>query len=311
MPRKRRYNRRKRKRKSTSFGRKLLKDSRDARTSSAAEKAVKVIAKREAEKLIPKLLFRRYLFANYDADTNIMLEGSATRIDWNGEIVALAQIPLMDNATIPTYAMQNDPDIRPNPQVYNFGVNVIAPMRSFDGFRRGSAISIRKISLGLRFWTEQIGVGVPQLLDNVFVKYKVIAVQEDVAQQSQALSAPPADEVLPMNIFGYSSRLDRDIEEVSRPYKVRTLLSGGQLLNYSTTSRQTRQKQHFLSLKRPLRIEYASGDPATGAAPDQYGQRVTGPWKIYLVLRSSCPATYAALYKPLVGGFIKLSYTDT
>jgi len=311
MPR--RYGKRKsrRRRGKRTFSKKLLRDAKTARIDSAAEKAVQIIAKREAEKLMPPLLiFRRYLFCDYDSANNLLNPALATQLDWGGQIVALAQVPIMDNATIPTYAMQNDPDIRPNPQVYNFGVNVIAPQRSSDGFRRGSHIEIKKIQLGVKAWTDQMGVGVAQLLDNCYIKYAVIAVQENVLIQEVALSSPPVEEVLHMKIWGYSSRLDDEIEKETRKYKVRTLVKGSFRLNYGTTSKNERTREHFTELKRPLRIEYAPGDPATGAAMDQYGQRVVGPWKLYLALRSNVPGTYNAIYKPLVAAYCKLSYSD-
>lgn len=306
--RKRFSRRRRRKKGRSSFGKKLLRNAKTSRIDSAAEKAVAIIAEREAKKLMPSpLIFRRYLFADFDKETNIMNNG--TRVTWEGEIVSLGQIPIMDNATVATYAQQVDPDIRPNPN-YAFGINVIAPQRYFNGYRRGNRVKINNFQLGLRMWTDQIGVGVVQALDKVFVKYAVIAVQQDVANQELALSVPAPEHMLDMKVFGFSSRLDYDLTEPKRPYKIRTLLQGGQVLNYSTVSKQTRQKEHFVKLKKPIVLEYEPGNPLTGAPMDQYGQKVIGPWKLFLVVRSSCPGTYAPLYQPSIGGYIKLSYSD-
>lgn len=292
--RRRRYGKNRKKKKSTRAGKKLLREARTSRVDSAAELAVKLIAKREAAKLLPpNKLFRRYYFCDYDGGLNTWT--NPTALDLNGLVVHICQIPLIDNATMITQPPVSDPDMRPNVPNYLRGTNVLAPMFDQIKYRSNSMITIKNINVGLRFYLQELGVATPER-PFIDVEYAVVSTS-NTAQYGLTWS-PPIDQILPYKQWGYSSRLDRIDRDNSALFKWRTLAKGRVRLGWSDFN--VREKRRSMFIKCNIPYEY---DPM-----DQNGQQVTGVNKIFLVIRSDTPLAYTQ--KAFVAGFCKVGFKD-
>lgn len=307
-----RRRRRRRYKKGSSLGKKLMRDAKTRGTNSLVEKAVKIIAKREAEKLIaPNFIFRRGVWGDYDRDLNRW--GLGTPVDMDGLIVHMCQIPLVDDATMPTVIPTADPNLRPTIPNYVRGPNVIAPAVPRDGFRSDSSIEIKSLGAQLRFYLDPLffvppAGGPPELTDHeqeaVNIEYRFLAVSED---NMESLGyAPTIDQVLPWHGLGYSSRLDVDIRDTTAVFKSRTLAKGRFRLTYKNYGLQ--EKYISVFAKCNYRYEYST---LTDGVVDMNGQRVTGPHKIFLALRADTTAASPARHKVHVSGFIKCSYRDS
>lgn len=307
--RKKRY--KKRGFKKRSFGKSLLKDARDARTSSAAELAVKIIAKREIEKNAPSnLILRTYWFGDYARTTNTYT--NLTNLDRNGIVVHIAQVALMDNSTQPVGGGVPQvifPEMRPNPQ-HVFGVNVIAPQRAFDGYRRGPKIDIKNVSVSIRLGMARLPAAqTPIMQHGATVTYKVVTIEELHAPQIIAGSRPVYASVDRLSSFGYSSRLDKGVADLKQGMKVDTLISGSFYMRYDIQKGYSKTINRFFKFKRPLEYEFGTGTPA--ATADFYGQSVISRKKLFLIIASDIDATVHADFKPRVCACTKIGYLDS
>lgn len=289
--RKRRFRRRARKGKAVK-GKTLLRQARTARIDSAAERAVVIIAKREAKKLIPpNLCFRRYLFADYNNLTHSF--NNRTDVDMGGTIVHIAQIPKWDAQLAITTVPVADPDLRPQIPIYPRGGNVVAPTTSKDQYRWANKVSIKNIQVGLIFQLRPLGVALPEM-DDITIKFALVSYGG--AGIFPLGSAPQPDEVMTYpRQFGYSSRLDTSEPALQ---KYRTLKSGFVKLRWSDYNIVEKQRKLFWSGTLPY--EYTVGS--------QNGQLVAGNKKLFLVMRSNVPI--ANTQKPTVAAFVKLGYQD-
>lgn len=299
MPYKRRFRRRRRRRKGkSSVGKKLLSDARRRGTNSKLEKAVKLIAKKEALKLLPpNLVFRRFILADYSQALNEM--SNYTTVGWDGTVIALGQIPITDMQTTSVAAIPAqvfDAALRPNP-TYPYGVNVIAPLvTGLDGYRSGVSVMIKNIAIGLRARHSAQGATIPRY-EHCFLKWAVVTTQDDA--QSGIAWEPQPERILRMRTFGYSSRLDVDVTNETSRFKFKVLMKGTIKLNYKAEDVVETQIQRFR--KTNIRLEYDQ--------TDAYGQQVIGTNKLFLVLRSNIPQADNA-YHPQVGGYFKLGYKN-
>lgn len=292
----------------------------DKRINTLVEKRMSEVAQKEAAKLIPpNLVFRRYLFADYDMNLNRM--GNYTPVGWTGIVVSLAQIPKMDNVTQAvntSVPQQPDQMLRPNPQ-YNFGAAVVAP-HQVQGYRSGNTVSIKNIQFGLRVRHNPLVTG--RTLDIVqdggpaapaqttiwnqaafehsFTKWAIVTTQDDL--QSGVGWEPTPDRVLPMKKFGYSSRLDIGVSEQTAHQKFKTLMSGTIKNTYQQYQVAETQREYFKKgLSLPIEYQY----------DDLYGQQVIGVNKLFLVVRSNIPdAGPAGQFRPQIGAYIKLGYKN-
>lgn len=307
MPYKKRYGKRKyrRKRKRQSFGKKLLQDARKRGVNSSAELAVKIIAKKEAQKLIaPNLIFRRMVFGTFNRTLNTFT--NATVVDMNGLIVHIPQVPLWDiqtsNATIPVA----DPNMVPQIPNYFRGPNLLAAGIVQDGFRNSSKISIQNLGCDLRVHLNplQAGPSVPRRED-ITLRYAIVSVTHPDAYLLQW--KPDIDEVMAYKGLGYSSRLDVEIRDAPQELKFHTLKSGKLTLKHS----QFTAKEKFVSLfwSGSRTYEYQSYIDGVSQA-SQNGQRVVGTSKIFLCLRSDSPVTDPPDMKVSVVGFMKCGYRN-
>lgn len=320
MPRRFRKGRRTRRKKGSSFGKKLLRQARTSRVDSAAELAIKIIAKREAKKLsTPNLILRNYWFADYNLTSNTF--GNVTNLDRGGKVVSLCQIALQDNAvnTIAQAAAQVlDQDMRPTPnhQYYN---QVIAPVRAQDGYRLGPSVMIKNVTIGLKVGIPRLTLAQrePPLRKYCTVFWRIVAVSEIHAAQVQPGHEPTYQELHSLPVWGYSSRLDKTNADVKQGMKVRVLLKGKKVFNYSIDHDRTQTLTMFKDLGKGILMEYFAGVPNSLTHPtgvlhpaDLYGQRVTSDWKIYLAIASDIDAGMGAEFKPRVAAFTKVGYKN-
>lgn len=304
---KKRYRRKRkfRKRKKKSFGSKLLRDARTRGTNSAAELAVKIIAKREAKKLLgPNLIFRRQVWGDYDRLANIF--GAGTPIDMDGLIVHMPQIPIWDiqtaNATLPSADLNLVPPI----PFYMRGTNVLAAGVAQDQFRTSNKVSLQSLGFDLRFYLPMMDPlqALPRRED-VTIRWRIVAVTHPDAYIAQW--TPKVEDVLAYKGLGFSSRLDKVIQDPVNDLKFKVLKQGKYLMKYSTD----RTKERFISTFLKTNITYEFQSYIENVQPySQNGQRVTGRVKIFLVLRADCAANAAPEHKPTVIGFYKVGYRN-
>lgn len=294
MPRKYKGRGRRRRRKGKAIkGKTLLRQARTARIDSAAERAVALIAKREAKKLMsPNLIFRRYYFADYQTATQTF--SNRTPVDMAGVIVHILQIPKWDNQTLPTQVPVADADMRPQVPLYPRGANVVAPDTSKDQYRFGSQVSVKNISVELLFQFIIPPLAVPEE-EKVIIKYALMQVGGDQIFAPQWAPLPRAIMPFPRP-FGYSSRLDNEQAELE---KVRTLKKGFVTL-YPNVDNKIVEKGRKMFWTGNLPYEFNLAD--------QNGQQVEGNKKLFLVLKST--AKLAAAQKPTVACVIKVGYRD-
>lgn len=297
----RKYRKRFRKRykkRGTSLGKKLMRDARKPGKNSLVERAVALIAKKEALKLMPpNLIYRQYFCAPYDSQTNAM--GPMTRIGWDGLVISLCQIPKADNETqqIATSVPQvPDPNLFPQFAYPPGNVSVINTRAiGGDGFRLGNTVSVKSIALGIRVQNRPLGANNPDY-EHSFLKWAVVTTAYDA--QSGVGWEPTADRLLKMKIFGFSSRLDVAETQQITHLKTRTLMSGTIKCDFSQYYVVETQREYFKNVN--VRIEYQPDDI--------YGQQVTGDKKLFLVLRSTIPQ--ASQWQPVVGGYFKINYRN-
>lgn len=303
MPR--RYKKSRRRRKGKSFASKLMRAAKKPGINSIAERAVALIAKKEAEKLIaPNLIFRRACFGEYSRLLNIFQ--NPTKLDINGCVLHMAQIPLNDNTTNVTVAPSADLFLRPTVPQYPRGANVIATTTPTDGYRTGPTVQIKNLGASLRLFLPALNTATSNTRrEDVTVTAAIVAVQEQDMDQLQW--KPQIDTVMPFKGLAYSSRLDVEISQPVAETKFQVLTKARMVLKYD----QYVPKERFMHLftKWDKRYEYQPYIEAVQQA-DQNGQRVVGSHKVFLVIRSDIPAGTPADLKVDLAGFIKCGYRN-
>lgn len=267
---------------------------------SRIEKVIARVARQEDQRNKQKLIYRQYLFGPYTMATNVFAGGKL--IDYAGVVCPLAQIQLVDNKTTPTVIPTNNPN--QNPQTWqNPGVNVIAAVQSYDGFRRGTWLNIHGINVEIRALIPALsGVGTPRY-DSAQLRYKIILAQWSGSDLADA--RPDVEETKTMiKRFGFSAKLDLSEYEESKDFKLRTLHQGLMMMRCNTLNSDVKFHSKYLDLSdKPVKVEYNEGD--------QSGRRVVR-WKPFIVFQSDIPAGAGYdVYKPLVHCCTKLYYTDT
>lgn len=304
---KRRTTKYRKKTKKSSFGKKLLRDAKTARTDSLVEKAVAIIAKREASKLVsPNLIFRRNVFGAYNRTLNTWAAG--TPVDMDGLIVHMVQIPMWDQQTTITSVPATDPYLVPAIPFYNRGVNLVADMSDLDGFRKSPKVALKNLSCSLRFHLPPAPVGAPARTPRQTIRYQIIAVSSEDASGLQW--SPDIDEILPFKGMGFSARLDHLITDQSNDGQPRRVLARGSITLKQSSSMDGYAREQFRDLFKEVQLPYEFEPYTTLSNGDQNGQRVTGKWKIFLVLRGSTPVSTGVEYKARVSGFIKVGYRN-
>ena len=311
MPRKYRkriYRKRKSKRRSSKkvSSRKLLRDAKRPGINSVAERAVAIIARKEAEKLLgPNLIFRRFAFCDYNRTTNQFLNPSL--LDMNGAVVHMLQIPLNDNTTQISVAPATDISLRPPVPTYDRGVNIISTTLDQQGYRSSNRVEIKNLGVQMRFEQMSFDASSPNLPRKEYaqVTYAIVAVNSPDAHNLQW--TPTIEQLLPFKGFGYSSRLDEE-GTAQEDTKLRYLKRG----SCKIFQKQTLHQEVFKSLywKGSLPYEYQSADPTVPLFADQNGQRVTGKWKVFFAIRSDIPVATHNDFKAGMAVCMKAGYRN-
>lgn len=313
--RKRRY---KRKAKGKISARQLLRDAKRPGINSVAERAVAIIAKKEAEKLMPgNLILRSYWFGDYDNQLDTF--ANLTNLDRNGMVVSIAQVALMDQDVSivpglgPPTGQVIDPNMRPNPD-HVYGQHVVAPRRDYDGYRRGADIKVKNIQFGMivKLPFLQNAAPIPNR-HYTTVFWRLVSVEEPQQLQALAGHKPRYSALHRLPTFGYSSRLDKALTMPTQGMKINVIAKGQFRMNYSYTGSQTKRFTIFRDLKGGIKIGFHAGVPrdiTLADIPDLFGQRVSGRRKLYLAVAGDNEPGANAVYKPSIAAYTKVGYTD-
>lgn len=322
MPYRKKYGGRKRKRTRSTrttrkVGKKLLSDARRPGTNSSLEKAVKLIAKKEARKLLPSnLILRNFWFADYNNVTDVFT--NMTALDRTGLVVAIGQVALMDQDVNPVPAIGQAgaqvifPEMRPNPQ-HLFGANVVGPRRGYDGYRRGPDITVKNIQFGLNLKLPFIpqGTALPWR-DYTTVYWRLVAVEEQSQLQALAGHKPNYNHLHRLPTFGFTSRLDKAVQDPQQGMKIDVLAKGTFRMKYSYLRSDSKKITIFRDLGGGIKMSFYPGDPPypnVGLA-DIYGQRVVSKKKLYLAIAGDVAPGVAGVFKPTCAAYTKIGYTD-
>lgn len=305
MPYARKFKKRrfKKRRGRSSAGKKLLRDARKKGVNSAAELAVRLIAKKTAQSLMaPNLIFRRTILGTYDRPTNVF--GIGTPIDMDGVCIHQFQCPVWDIQTLAAQQPLSDPSLEPNIPNYNRGTNVLAAGEDQDGYRNSSKTTVFNMGVDLRIVLDRIPLQQAVRREDVTIRYALIAVSSPDAYQ---LGWQPAvNDAMPFKGLGYSSRLDDEVVDAINDTRRKTLAQGKITLRYSPDFQAERFRHLFWTGKMPY--EFKPND-ASGTM-DQNGQQVVSKWKVFCVIRSDVAVIDPLFTKPRVNGFIKVGYRN-
>lgn len=303
---KRRFRRRRRKRRKKARG-VTVREARSARVNSAAEMAVKIIAKREAEKAVQaseiRLISRMHLFSAYDDNTNAHGPPASVvgqRITWDGVVVPITQIPKMDIEFTQAVFAQDIPESMEDEANIGQGVGHGAPVKTGHGTRSKDFIKCRGFSMNLRSWCETLVQGeLARQYDNIIIHYALVRVRVDELA-TQVGFEPTCDRVLPIRTWGYSAKLDVKEANLSANFKYSTLFKGSLSLHPTTTGCVQKNTNRYFKFKKPLLCQYMPDDQ-TGEKPLKYS--------LFFCLRSNIPTSHVN-EQAWCSAVTKLFYTD-
>lgn len=284
----------------------------DSKINTVIERRMKEISIDEINKRKNKLIYRQYLCGAYTALTNVFAAGSP--VDWTGIIMPLCQIQKTDQSTMPTVAPAANVEQTPTTYVPP-GVNVIAPIYGQDGFRTGDNIYVYGISLTItieqpRKLDDFDAGGDPQTIPAyTYSNFYISIVTSNQLGQDLIAASPTAKQALRIPIYGHSSKLDYDYDQVDgtgpreQAIKIRTIYKKKYRLPIKLGASTHIERKVYISLKKkPMKVTYDT--------LDQNGQQVVGP-KPFIVVRSTIPAAAAYnTYKPLFRCVCKVYYTN-
>lgn len=313
----RRYSKRRRQQGRKKKLRLSLRQAKSRKIDNSSERILvalsKRVAKAEVAKAHPSLVFRKYIWGNYDQNTNLFVGG--VLVDWDGIAPHhICQIPLTDMASLVNVPPIVDPAfvLPQENQATQFdrpaGVNFVAPRFQLDGTRLGYKIKLRSFELEIRAQVDQFVAATPMLIESTIVKWALVSVNND-ATPLQA-SQINIERVLPMKKMGYTSKIDKVELEKTSKFRHRTLAKGSFKMRISAHHPNLLFKKWRVNMKNRS-YEYSSMDPlAGGRAQDQTGQRVIGG-KIFLCIRCTTPTGAAfAPYQPSLIAAYKVRYTN-
>lgn len=266
---------------------------------SLIEKRISEISKKEIENLRETLIFRAFLYQEYDEDTNLFTTNpnNYELINWDGRRFDITdKIIKADNASVVNVPQADDPSTLINEALDGMGVNVVAPIKTMNGRRVGSHIDVYGIQTEIRAENPAD--------KSVTIFYKIVSVVAGDAL-TDVLAHPQANKILcKRRHYGYSSKLDLDWKaEISgNPLRVRTIAKGQIRLRakFDDDERKGFTKSNT-RLSRPIHIEYEETDQKGSSASR----------KIYFVVRSTCPSNAANnANRPKVGVCIKMYYKE-
>lgn len=283
-------------------GKKLMRDAKKRGTNSRLEAAVRKVCNQQiAKKIAPNLVFRRYLWSDYNNLTHEFT--NQTPVFMGGLVCGFFQLPLWDSSTtpIPIFpapgSQQPDVNLHPPTQNYNYGQNLVGPLVSKNGFREGTQVNLKNISIELKFEWAALAGAVP-LQKDCTICYQLCTLGGDEILPVQAL-VPASELVTFPRMFGYSNRLDTDASKLS---KLRILKKGYAKLYHSEFNKTEVTRKMFWSGNMAYHFRQGS----------IFGQQIgaLGSKKIFLVLRSDIPAANPMAQTPTVACCVKVGYKD-
>lgn len=283
--------------KRTRGNRKLL----DKKINTAVEVRMQQIAKKEIAKNRKLLTSRKYLFTDYDPNTNEFSVGTSTsQIDWTGRCVELSNIHKQDINFLANDDQKDDLDTS-GVEAGTGDVGHGMVDKTSQGFRESDQIYIQSVSANLRIRSKRLADLVSSDMGTVKVHYAFVVWRDEEATMSNPLIEPDPIQLLnqPM-CFGYSGKLDVGIEQTYHGLKKTVLCKGSCTLALTENTTSERWTTIYCKLPNPLKIQY---DPQS-----QNGQICNK--KIYFVIRASCPDSTNDALKPSVFCCSKLNYYE-
>lgn len=305
-PRKKYRRRRQRRYKKTKKVSKLS----DKKINTLVEVRMQEIAKTEIEKQRKLLTSRKYLFHAYNKLTNVftaITTGSnpavdESLIDWTGQIVELSNIPQVDIEFETNVPQTDDPLTAINENADGDGSGQGAMDLAMHGRRMSNSIFIQSVSADLRIVCQRLEEDEQPIVNTLQLNYAFVLWRDIEVVMDTVDDAPDPNELLSMSnlIFGYSGKLDPELEIKFHALKKRTLLRGKTSLSLNDIKSGDVYKTIFKKFKSPINIVYQKDS--------QNGQKCNK--KLYFVCRSSVPDAYDAALKPNVFVCTKVNYYE-
>lgn len=302
--RRRRYKRKRGKARGTV----LRLTKRQARTKALDSKIERVIAKvadMRIQRAQIRLIKRNFIFSQYDPLTNFHIGGQ--KITWDGSVIPLSRIPLVDVETVPAQIGTDIPETELNESQAgqgvggDIGLSHGGPDAAAHGYRTGDQIKVSAFSINLRAWIPKLEDGdVGNNYDNTLVYWSLVSVREESVTHVSSWE-PQAKEVMPIRSWGYSSLLDLREASESNNMKYRTFAKGTVCLRPSTARCSQVNTKKYVAFKKPLLLGYQPGDQ-TGMYPTKAA--------LFLVLRSNMPTAFVN-EQATVSAVTKLYYVNT
>lgn len=275
----------------------------DKKINTLVEVRMQEIAKKEVEKNLKTLTSRKYLFHTYTPATNVYTLTTPNRrdlIDWAGRVVEVSNIPKTDIETITNAPQVDDIDTAMDENADGDGPNQLMIGDAIDGYRWGDTIYVKSVSANLRLRSFELQSNDVDLFQSVKIKYAFVLWRDEEDTMHDITAEPDADELLMLQPFGYSAKLDSTLNMKFHGLKKTVLCQGETILNMDDI--QSSEKFHTIYKKfdKPIQLKYDSND--------QNGQLCNK--KIYFVCRSTMPAATTDTSKPSVFVCTKINYYE-
>ena len=274
----------------------------DKKINTLFEKRAQEIVKNELVKNRVNLIRRIFHYGTYNESFNHFEPGIA--LDWRGSIKSLHFIPKTDlNQPVNQLGGVQDPEDTDDDNP----VDVDGPVQgitteSLMGKRSEDFVKISGITIGLRILLKNID-SQHNLLGSVRIRWAVVAFRDEGLINSP-LVEPDIDQLLNMQEFGYSKKIDiNDENSDNLGYIKKVLLSGKIDMKYDMTANREEFIHRHVKLNNPLELRW---DPR-----DQTGQEPL-KWRLFFILRSTVPNNPPGfnfdVYKPDVKAFSMVHY---
>lgn len=300
--------------------------ARTRRAETTAELAVKIIARREAQKVFDdksqRLVLRKMWFSLYDPLTNLHDPNVFRQMGWKGICLPISQIALRDvEFQIPQIRLDLDESKDQNEAVQGqggqageFGPGMGAEDVPRDGYRRSNSATIAGVKIGIRCYMKQLDqvMNSAKRYDNSILHYSIVHVRDENQLTTQSWK-PKAEQVLPIRPWGYDSSLDLSEETKAGNVKYRTLYRGSVSLHPTHESCVQKNVDRYVHFKKPLKYKYSKLEVSqAGIVTEKADDSGQWPTKgaLYFVLRSNIPESLPE-EMILVSAFSKTYYRDT
>lgn len=284
------YNNRRKKRYYSNSKKKLF----DKKINTTTETRIVEIVKKEIAVKHKNLLKRTYIFCRYNSDTNeftITQPLQTDNIDWDGRAYQL-RFPKIDVET-----RLNQPELTDvvesgnvNEALDNDGTNQLMIGDDIQGYRWGDVIYIDHLIAKIRVRSLMLDPedeNYQHAFGSVKIKYAFVVVTVDPNDASAILLNPTPKQMLRMDPFGFSPKLDVNIANQNKMLNKKVLIQGTTTVNMNNDATSEQYFTIKKKLEKPLMVKF---DPE-----DQNGIKCDK--QIWFVARSTCPVSQPE-YKP-------------